>query len=114
MKHDIEKYLIDAQEAAQDIQQFTVALSFEGYTNDKLVKAAVERKFEIIGEALNRVKKENPNALAKINEAIKIIAFRNLIIHGYDTVSDPILWDVLQNKLPILVADIRALLSTFE
>jgi uncharacterized protein with HEPN domain len=55
MQHDLEKYCIDILNAANDIQQFVGTLSFDEYHASKLVKAAVERKFEIIGEALNRV-----------------------------------------------------------
>jgi uncharacterized protein with HEPN domain len=88
-------------------KQFTAGFSLEEYGLDRRTKAAVERKFEIIGEALNRIKNESPETLERIREASKIISFRNVIIHGYDTVSDPILWDVAQTKLPLLIDDIE-------
>ena len=110
MKHEVEKHLLDVLEAAQDILLFTDEMSFDGYTDDRLTKAAVERKFEIIGEALNRINKESPDTLNSISESRKIIAFRNLIIHGYDAVSDPIVWDVVQNKLHQLIEDVKMLI----
>jgi uncharacterized protein with HEPN domain len=109
MQHDVEKLVFDLRTAADDIQQFVTGLSFDEYHVNKLVKAAVERKFEIIGEALNRLQRLSPETATAIHEHDKIIAFRNLVIHGYDVVSDPIVWDVIQNKLPLLIEDLRSL-----
>jgi uncharacterized protein with HEPN domain len=106
MQHDADKLVYDALTAAQDILQFVEGLLFDQYREDKLVKAAVERKFEIIGEALNRLVKTAPETAGAIREVGKIIAFRNLVIHGYDVVSDPIVWDVIENKLPLLIEDL--------
>lgn len=111
MQHDAEKYLVDILDAASDIAQFSDGMSFEDYHNDKLVKAAVERKFEIIGEAMSRLRTESLETAERIEEFQKIIAFRNLVIHGYDVVSDPIVWDVIQHKLPRLVGDVTKLLE---
>ena len=109
MQHDVEKYLADVLGAARDIQSFVGAKSFEEYHADKLTKAAVERKFEIIGEALNRLAKLAPETARQVREFDKIIAFRNVVIHGYDVVSDPIVWDVITNRLSILIEDVEKL-----
>ena len=111
MQYDTEKYLVDILEAARDITEFSDRMSYDEYIASKLVKAAVERKFEIIGEAMSRLSKAAPATAEQIHEFEKIIAFRNLVIHGYDIVSDPIVWDVIQNKLPNLVADVSKLLG---
>ena len=107
MQHDVEKHLLDILNAARDIQQFVTGMTFDQYHVDRMAKAAVERKFEIIGEALNRVSKMAPAAADAIRESGKIIAFRNFVIHQYDVVSDPLVWDVIQNKLPQLVEDVE-------
>jgi len=112
MQHDAEKHLLDIQKSAADIAEFTEGMSFDDYHQDKLVKAAVERKFEIIGEAMSRLRKELPETADQIREQEKIIAFRNLVIHGYDIVSDPIVWDVIQHKLPSLTNDVAKLLNS--
>lgn len=112
MQHDVQKHLLDILTAAQDIQQFVGDMSYDDYHASRLVKAAVERKFEIIGEALSRVARMSPDAAATIREFEKIIAFRNLVIHGYDIVSDPIVWDVIQNKVPLLIDDLQKLRPT--
>jgi len=109
MQHDARKYLIDILGAAKDIQQFVGSMSFDEYRGNSLVKAAVERKFEIIGEALSRLARLAPETALAVREHEKIIAFRNVVIHGYDRVSDPIVWDVIENKLPMLIEDVQAL-----
>lgn len=109
MQRDVEKYLIDILEAARDIQQFMAGRTFDDYHADRMLKAAVERKFEIIGEALSRTARDSPETTSAIREFQKIIAFRNVVIHKYDAVSDPLVWDVIQNKLPALVEDVERL-----
>jgi len=109
MQHDVEKHLFDILVAAQDVQQFVGTMSFDEYHANRLVKAAVERKFEIIGEALNRVARMSPETAAAIRDFEKVIAFRNLVIHRYDVVSDPLVWDVIENKLPLLIEDVARL-----
>jgi uncharacterized protein with HEPN domain len=109
MQRDIEKHLLDILIAAQDVQQFVGTMSFDEYHANRLVKAAVERKFEIIGEALNRVARMSPETTAAIRDFEKVIAFRNLVIHRYDVVSDPLVWDVIENKLPLLIEDVERL-----
>ncbi len=111
MQHDAEKYLVDILDAANDIAEFSDGMSFDDYHENKLVKAAVERKFEIIGEAISRLSKESPETARLIREFEKIIAFRNLVIRGYDIVSDPIVWDVIQNKLPSLINDVTKIIT---
>jgi uncharacterized protein with HEPN domain len=112
MQRDVEKHLIDILAAANDVQQFVSGRTFDEYRSDRMLKAAVERKFEIIGEALGRVAKLAPDTARAIREYQKIIAFRNFVIHKYDVVSDPLVWDVVQNKLPVLVEDLSKLLGT--
>ncbi len=87
MQTDAEKYLLDILDAASDVAAFIGSMTFEEYHESKLVKAAVERKFEIIGEAMSRLRKELPETADQIREHEKIIAFRNLVIHGYDIVT---------------------------
>ncbi len=70
--------------------------------SDKKTKAAVERQFEIIGEALNRVKKIDITMLADIDNWREIIGFRNVLAHGYDVIEDDIVWDSIQNHIPHL------------
>lgn len=111
MPHDVAKHLLDILAAANDVQQFVGMMTFDEYHANRLVKAAVERKFEIIGEAMGRIARSFPATASAIREHDKIIAFRNFVIHGYDVVSDPIVWDVIANKLPPLIDDVEKLLA---
>jgi len=69
-----------------------------------MLQLAIEREFEIIGEALHRLSKIEEGKLAeKIPEYRKIIDFRNIIAHGYDIIDDAALWDFAVNSVPELV-----------
>ena len=85
MKHEIKAYLHDIQAGAY-ILEFTAGMSLEDYRGNALVKAAVERKFAIIGEALVRLRREQPELLESISDTEKIIGFRNVLAHGYDMI----------------------------
>ena len=111
MRIESRKLLLDVEAAGRSIQQFTQGVSFSTYERSELLRAATERKFEIIGEALARLRDTDANAFTRISEGNAIIAFRHRIIHGYDTVDDDIVWDAVQNKLPILLTEIRSLLQ---
>lgn len=71
----------------------------------------MERDFQIIGEALNRIKKIDEGTLAAISEQHRIIGFRNILIHGYDIVDDMLVWTAVETHLPVLIAEIRELLK---
>ena len=108
---DIKKYLYDALQAARSIEKYTVGLDFSDYTSDEMVQAAVERRFEIIGEALSRIKRLDTSLLDDIPEHERIIGFRNIIIHGYDTIDVAIVWDAISNQLPKLKEQLQHLLN---
>ncbi|HWP27626.1 MAG TPA: DUF86 domain-containing protein [Xanthobacteraceae bacterium] len=91
--------------------QFTAGKSFERYRSEPMLRAAVERQFEIIGEALSRLAKYHPALVSRISESRRIIAFRNILIHGYADVDDRLVWDVVETKLPTLRREVGALLG---
>lgn len=78
MQLDVKKYLFDILEAARDIGKYTHGLEYNNHLADSQVQAAIERKFEIIGEALNRIKKLDSSMLLSISEHQRIIGFRNI------------------------------------
>jgi uncharacterized protein with HEPN domain len=110
MPHDPLKCLRDIRDAAASILQFTANRLRAEYAADEMLRAAVERKFEIIGEALNRLKQTDAVLAARIPEQRQIISFRNLLIHGYDIVDHKVVWDIIQGDLPVLVQQVEALL----
>ena len=75
-----------------------------------MLRAAVERKFEIIGEALAQLARRDALAAAGIREHRRIIAFRNILVHGYADVDDQLVWDIAESKLANLRREVAALL----
>jgi uncharacterized protein with HEPN domain len=82
MRLEARKYLYDVQQAAARISEFTSGKRFEDYQSEAMLRAAVERQFEIIGEALVRLARLDENFVARISEHRRIVAFRNILIHG--------------------------------
>ncbi len=111
MRRDPRAPLFDVLRAAERLDAFIGTQTFSQYAADELVQAAVERQFEIIGEALSRLQKIDPGLLVDIREHRRIIDFRNLLIHGYDEIDDTIVWSIYVEKLPQLILDVKALLQ---
>src|SRR2546421_348112 len=105
MPRDVRASLFDARQAALGIIEFTAGKTAEDYKSDLLLRLATERQFEIIGEALTRIRPIDPALLDRITESQQIIGFRNVLIHGYDTINHDIAWLIIQEKLPILVRE---------
>ena len=111
MRREVRKYLYDMQQATRALDEFTAGKSFADYQANALLRAAVERQFEIIGEALSRLAKLEPQTAARISDHRRIISFRNILIHGYADIDNRIVWGVLVQNVPPLRADIDALLA---
>jgi uncharacterized protein with HEPN domain len=111
MQRDPRAFLWDVRESALAIQTFTNGMDAAAYAANEMAQSAVERKFEIIGEALNQLAKLDTALAARIPDLPQIIAFRNQLIHGYATVNVSTVWNVTQNALPPLVEAVQALLA---
>lgn len=77
-----------------------------------MLKRAVERDLEIIGEAINRILKRDPTFENKIKDAKAIIGLRNQVIHAYDNISDENIWSILINHIPKLRSEISRLIKS--
>ena len=111
MDIEIKTSLYDILNAINEIESFFIATikDFFLYQKDVKTKRAVERNIEIIGEAVNRITKKDSSIV--LSNSRKIIDTRNRIIHGYDSVSDDIIWGIINKHLPILKAEVENLLE---
>jgi uncharacterized protein with HEPN domain len=108
---DSRTYLFDIQRAATLVVQFTTDRTFDEYLGDIMLRSAVERQFEIIGEAMTQLNKVDPSLAAPITEYRSIISFRNILIHGYANVNHRLVWGVVETSLGQLQREIENLLS---
>jgi len=111
MPPKIPKYLDDIRDAAQFVIDLVQHRTLEDYRSDRVLRQTVERNFEIIGEAMNRIAKLDPATAARIGNYPRIIAFRNVLTHGYDLIEDDRVWSVIQNELPALREQVERLLK---
>ena len=111
MQRDPRAFLWDMREAALAIQSFTTGMDAAAYAANPMAQAAVERKFEIIGEALNQLSKLDTAVAARIPDLAQIVAFRNQLIHGYATVNVSTVWNISQTALPALRDAVQGLLD---
>ena len=99
MKRDIKKYLFDINTSIESIFEYLgTERNFFEYQENKLLRRAIEREIEIIGEAMNRILKIEPDF--SIENARQIVDTRNWVIHGYDKVDDVVIWGIVSNHLP--------------
>lgn len=110
MEDEIKTWLVDIKQAIIEINDFLPdKKNFYQFKNDLKTKRAIERNVEIIGEAANRILKQLPDI--QITDIKKIIDTRNRIIHGYDSVSDEIIWSIVVKNLPKLGDEVTNLLK---
>lgn len=105
------KSLYDIRLAIEEIDSFFAnrRMIYEEYKGNLLLKRTVERNFEIIGEAINRILKDDPEF--PLENAVRIVGLRNQIIHGYDNISDENIWSIIINQIPKLKEDINKLIE---
>ena len=111
MDIEIKAWLYDILNAITEIDSFfqDQLKEFSAYKDDTKTRRAVERNIEIIGEATNRIFQRTDTI--ELSNSRKIVDTRNRIIHGYDTVSDEIIWNIVIEYLPTLKTEIEQLLA---
>ena len=110
MDNEIKKYLFDIQESIDSILKYLGnKRDFKVYMADKMLRRAVEREFEIIGEAMSRI--EKLDSTIEISSKRQIISMRNRVIHGYDKIDNEIIWGTIVRHLPTLKLEIDNLLD---
>ena len=105
------KLLEDIRDAAAFIREVATGKSLADYRTDRVLRQAIERNFEIIGEAIKRLAQHDAETAARIDDYRQIIAFRNVLIHGYDLVDHALVWSTIEGQIPTLLRDVEALLA---
>ena len=105
------KWLQDILEACDLIVEAARGQTRESFTQSQLLRAAVERKFEIIGEALNRISRVDPPTAQRVPQCRAIIGFRNVLVHGYDDIDYDRVWQIIQSDVPPLREAVSRLLQ---
>ncbi|MEO8123952.1 MAG: DUF86 domain-containing protein [Burkholderiales bacterium] len=105
------KLLEDIRDAAAFIGEATLGKSLDDYRADRLLRQAIERNFEIIGEAMNRLAQHDTGTAAHFAKHRQIVDFRNVLIHGYDLIDHRIVWNAIVEEVPALLSQVEALLA---
>jgi uncharacterized protein with HEPN domain len=108
---DPRKYLWDALHSAEQIQRFADGATFDDYTSNDMLRAATERQFEIIGEALNQLSRTSPGLASTIPDLPQIVAFRNILFLGYADINDAVVWQAVTERLPQLKKSLQQILD---
>lgn len=111
MERRPQQFLLDIAESCALLRQFTSDRTLEDYKSDAMLRSAVERQFEIIGEALNLLLRQEPTLAGRITNWKGIISFRNRLAHGYAVIDNEVVWGVLQENLDRLCAEVETLLA---
>ena len=114
MSTEPHKHLSDVIDAIDIIRGYVSGLTFDQYLADLQVRDAVERRFGIIGEALERLRRDAPDLHAQVDRAREIKRFRNIIVHGYDVIDQEIAWRVIETDFPPLREQAQQLLDELQ
>jgi uncharacterized protein with HEPN domain len=110
MDNEIKKYLFDIKESVDSIENYlSNKRDYKTYLGDKMLRRAVEREFEIIGEAMSKLDKLIPEI--PISSKKLIISMRNRVIHGYDKIDNEIIWGTIVRHLPLLKKEVEGLIK---
>lgn len=113
MRPETPAHLWDACEAAKKTRAAIDGLNLDEYLADWIRQSAVERQLEIVGEALGRIRRDDPATAARIPDIHAIIATRNVIVHRYDDVDHVRVWSMLNQDIPNLIPVVDSLLAEF-
>jgi uncharacterized protein with HEPN domain len=108
MQPDLAKFLHDMRQAIDSMLEFVDGKTMEEYVGDKMLRAAVERQLEILGEAMTWIARTYPDTAAAIPESREIIGLRNILIHQYFRVDNNVVWDIVETN----IADLRKVIDT--
>ncbi len=114
LSRESRKYLWDALRSADRVLGLTASRSFDDYAANDMLRWAVERQLAIVGEALAQLLRRDPGTARLVSDLAQIVAFRNILAHGYEILDDTRVWAVIQDELPDLRLTLARLLGEEE
>ena len=114
MRPDARRILETIQEEVHFIIGVTLEMTFETFVNDPIRRRAVERSFEIVGEAMNRLVRRHPNLASQISAPQQIVGLRNVLIHGYDVIDYQTVWSTIRESLLDLRNEVDELMADLD
>ena len=111
MPHDPAKYLYDIRSSAEFLLEFTTDKTVNDYSQDRAFRSAIERELQVIGEAVMQLERVAPEVASRIPEHRSIIGFRHVLVHGYDSLRPETVWNVIEEKQPVLMREGQTLLK---
>ena len=111
MHADARKLRWDARRAAERVTRFIEIKNFDEVETDDLLRSAIERQLTILGEALSQRRQFDPATAAVLPALARIVGFRNVLVHGYASVDNRIVWGVIETHLAPLLAALKNLLA---
>lgn len=111
MRPETTKLLWDAREACRLVREFVAGRTYGDYQDSPLLRSAVERQLSIVGEALRRVSRLDPEVSESVPDLEHIVGFRNALVHGYDAISNRVVWDIVERDVPRLLTALGELLG---
>ncbi|MFN0073706.1 MAG: DUF86 domain-containing protein [Chloroflexota bacterium] len=112
MQRESRKLLWDIRDALDRIARYRMGRTFADYQTDEMFQGSVERRLAVIGEGVSQLTKIDPDLAAQIPDKSQIISFRNILIHAYAEIKPELIWDVLDNDLPVLAAIVDSLIRS--
>lgn len=113
-QRDPRAYLEDIERACGLVLRFSAGHSLATYEADEMLRSAVERQFQIVGEALILLRRHAPQLAAEVSDVERIIGFRHVIVHGYDTLDDETVWGIVVTRVAQLTDQVRELLDRLD
>jgi uncharacterized protein with HEPN domain len=100
-------------DACSFVLSVTDGKTLKDYSGERLLRQAVERNLQIIGEAVGRLRRDDPETADRLSEHERIVGFQNVLVHGYDLVDDSIVWNTIRTN-PLLLSEVEGLLKELE
>ena len=108
------KWLDDIADACAFVLEIAANVTVVDYASDRRLRQAVERNFQIIGEALRRLERTDPASAARISDYRAVIGLRNRLVHNYDDIDNEEVWEIIQHFLPVLRRETELLVQEAE